>query len=115
MSYSIDALKSDCYEGTSCLINKFDIRDETVLKELETTITLTKITEYSLSPIFNIFDVQHYINIHKYLFCDIYDWAGEYRTVNMCKKARLLLMPTVLKYLCQSALKDLTTKTCFKV
>ena len=42
MSYSIDALTSGCYEGTSCLINKFDVKDETVLKELETTITLTK-------------------------------------------------------------------------
>ena len=28
MSYSIDVITDDCYEGTSCLINKFDIRDE---------------------------------------------------------------------------------------
>lgn len=60
MSYSINTLKSDCYDGTSCLINKFDVKDETVLKELETTITLTKITEYSLNPLFNTFDVRHY-------------------------------------------------------
>lgn len=86
MSYSIDALTSGCYEGTSCLINKFDVKDETVLKELETTITLTKTTEYFLNPIFNTFDVQHYKNIHKYLFGDIYDWAGEYRNVDMSKK-----------------------------
>lgn len=44
MSYSIDSLTSGCYEGTSCLINKYDVKDETVLKELETTITLTKTT-----------------------------------------------------------------------
>ena len=28
MAYSINALTSDCYEGTTCLINKFDINDE---------------------------------------------------------------------------------------
>ena len=67
MSYSIDTLQSDCYEGTSCLINKFDIKDEVILKELETTITLNKITEYSLNPLFYSFDVQHYKNIHRYL------------------------------------------------
>lgn len=86
MSYSIDALTSDCYEGTACLINKFDVKDEGVLKELEATITLTKTTEYFLNPLFHTFDVQHYKSIHKYLFEDIYTWAGEYRTVDMSKK-----------------------------
>ncbi|MGN0526345.1 MAG: Fic/DOC family protein [Acutalibacteraceae bacterium] len=86
MSYSINALTSDCYEGTTCLINKFNIKDESVLRDLETTVTFGKITEYTLNPLFNSFDVNHYKAIHKYLFSDIYDWAGEYRTVDMSKK-----------------------------
>lgn len=86
MSYSIDALKNDCYEGTTCLINKFNIKDEAVLKELETTVTFSKIAEYSLHPLFNTFDVEHYKAIHKYIFDSIYDWAGEYRNVDMAKK-----------------------------
>ena len=86
MAYSIDALTSDCYEGTTCLINKFNIKDENILKDLETTVTFSKITEYSLNPLFNTFDVNHYKAIHKYLFEDIYEWAGEYRSVDMSKK-----------------------------
>ncbi|MDD6619958.1 MAG: Fic family protein [Eubacteriales bacterium] len=86
MAYSIDALTSDCYEGTTCLINKFNIKDENILKDLETTVTFSKITEYSLDPLFNTFDVNHYKAIHKYLFDDIYEWAGEYRSVDMSKK-----------------------------
>ena len=35
MSYSIDSLTADCYPGTSCLINKLDIRDEEMLAEYE--------------------------------------------------------------------------------
>lgn len=86
MAYSIDALTSDCYEGTTCLINKFNIKDENILKDLETTVTFSKITEYSLDPLFNTFDVNHYKAIHKYLFDDIYEWAGSYRSVDMSKK-----------------------------
>lgn len=86
MVYNINPLTNDCYEGTTCLINKFDIKDENVLKDLETTVTFGKITEYSLNPLFNTYDVTHYKAIHKFLFVDIYDWAGEYRTVDMSKK-----------------------------
>ena len=28
MRYSIDPISADCYEGTTCLINKFGIKDE---------------------------------------------------------------------------------------
>ena len=28
MGYSIDPITDDCYEGTTCLINKFGITDE---------------------------------------------------------------------------------------
>lgn len=114
MSYSIDTLQSDCYEGTSCLINKFDIKDETVLKELETTITLTKITEYFLNPLFNTFDVQHYKEIHKYLFGDIYDWAGEYRTVDMSKKGTIFAEVENIENLMLNCFKRLNDKNLFQ-
>jgi len=32
MNYNIDSITDNCYEGTTCLINKLDIRDE---KQLE--------------------------------------------------------------------------------
>ena len=28
MAYSLDPSTDKCYEGTTCLVNKFDIRDE---------------------------------------------------------------------------------------
>lgn len=71
MSYSIDAITSDCYEGTSCLINKFGIKDDSILKDLETAITFSRITEYNLNPKYNTFDENHYKALHKYIFGDI--------------------------------------------
>lgn len=39
MAYSLDALQDGCYENTTVLINKFDIRDEKTLNALEQEIT----------------------------------------------------------------------------
>lgn len=86
MSYSIDSSTSNCYEGTTCLINKLGITDENKLKEFEGAVTFAKASELELNPISDTFDVEHYKLIHKYLFEDIYEWAGEYRTVNISKK-----------------------------
>lgn len=35
MGYSIDASTQDCYEGTTCLINKFGIKDEIEFSKAE--------------------------------------------------------------------------------
>ena len=86
MGYSIDSITADCYEGTSCLINKLGIKDDKKLKEFEAAITFAKASELEKEPIANSFDVEHYKAIHRFLFEDIYEWAGEYRKINMSKK-----------------------------
>jgi cell filamentation protein len=37
------------------------------------------------SDISRTFDVEHLKSIHKYLFQDVYDWAGEFRTIDIYK------------------------------
>lgn len=86
MGYSMDAVTSDCYEGTTCLINKLDIRDEKQLSMVEADITFAKASYLEQNPIEGNFDFEHYKAIHKYLFEDLYNWAGQIRTVNISKK-----------------------------
>ena len=71
--------------GTNVLKNKFNIveREELIKKEIE--ITFEKLLELQLSPICMNFDEEHLKAIHKYLFEDIYYFAGEYRNVYMGK------------------------------
>ena len=38
MAYSMESVAADCYEGTTCLINKLDIHDEDALAEFVTSI-----------------------------------------------------------------------------
>ncbi len=91
MSYSITPELSDCYENTSCLINKFGITDEKRLALLESKISFAKASELIANHTVGKFDFSHYKSIHKYLFNELYDWAGEIRTVNISKKVQTLL------------------------
>lgn len=86
MSYSIEASADSCYEGTTCLINKLNIRDEQLLQETESAITLAKISYLNMNPLPGAYDFAHYRAIHRFLFSDLYDWAGELRTVDLSKK-----------------------------
>jgi len=86
MGYKIDSITDNCYEGTTCLVNKLNIRDENQLNELESHITLAKISMLQKNPIKGNFDFEHYKQIHQYLFEDLYEWAGKVRLINISKK-----------------------------
>ena len=86
MSYNINSLTDNCYKGTTCLINKFGIRDEKQLEIIESHITFAKISMLQQTPIEGNFDFIHYKAIHKFIFEDIYDWAGTVRKVDLYKK-----------------------------
>lgn len=73
------------YPGTTTLINKFNIYDKDELAQKEAEVTFEKLVELYENPIKGNFDAEHLRNIHKYIFGDIYEWAGEYRYVNMRK------------------------------
>ena len=82
----MDSLSDGCYENSSVLINKFGIRDEQVLNALEQSITSALIAKASLEIPFENVDFNFYKNLHKYVFDDIYEWAGKIRKVNMSKQ-----------------------------
>ena len=42
MAYSLNPSSDNCYEGTTCLVNKLGIRDEKKLAEIEAQITFAK-------------------------------------------------------------------------
>ena len=86
MGYSIDPISDNCYPGTSVLINKFDIQNEAKLNEVESVLVSARNAEWLSEPKANSFGFEHYKAIHQFLFSDLYDWAGQVRTVNISKK-----------------------------
>ena len=86
MAYSITSITDDCYPGTTCLINRLDICDESMLAKAEASIVLAKASFLDQHPVSGGYDFEHYKQIHRYLVCDLYDWAGEIRKVDVSKK-----------------------------
>ncbi len=89
MAYSLDPISANCYPNTTVLINKFDIRDEATLSEVEGTLTAAKSAQWLNAPREDTFDFEHYKAIHRFLFADLYDWAGQVRDVNISKKGTI--------------------------
>ena len=71
MAYSLNPSSANCYEGTTCLINKLGIRDEKKLAEIEAQITFAKAVMLEDAPIEGKFDFEHFRRIHELLLCDI--------------------------------------------
>ncbi len=114
MGYSIDPITADCYEGTTCLRNKFDITDEQQLAQIEGQITFAKGSELERHPIQGDFDFAHYKTIHKFLFEDIYEWAGEIRNVDISKKGTNFAKADEIEQLAAACFARLKAENHFK-
>ena len=86
MAYSMDPLQDNCYENSSVLINKFNIRDGKKLEEIEQNITSALIAKALIDIPFDNVNFDFYKKLHEYVFTDLYEWAGQIRKVNMSKK-----------------------------
>jgi fido (protein-threonine AMPylation protein) len=73
------------YPDTSVLRNLADIRDANRLNQFESDHFFARLLELHESPIRGSFDSDHLRHIHKYVFQDVYAWAGEFRTVPIAK------------------------------
>lgn len=65
--------------------NKLNITDEKELKQAEREITSLRTAQALVERIDGKFDFEHLKEIHRFLFGDIYDWAGMVRNVNISK------------------------------
>jgi cell filamentation protein len=70
------------YSGTTTLRNRLEIRDPAELDVRERELVLQRITEGAPG---GDFDLDHLRAIHRHLFQDIYQWAGEVRTLEIAK------------------------------
>ena len=76
-------------EDQRVLRNLLGAEDPGLLAEQERAITLRRVFELERHPIEGNFDFTHHRAIHRHIFKDVYEWAGEPRTVDMGKAHRL--------------------------
>ena len=72
-----------CYKDTFVLRNRLNIRDTETLEKAEREITARTIRRIHFSePPYNLRYMQ---DLHRQLFSDLYEWAGELRDVDISK------------------------------
>ncbi len=74
-----------CYPDSDVLKNRMEIRDMEQLRRMEKRLTMLRILELVDKPIQGKFDLKHLQSVHRYIFQDIYDWAGKIRKVDIAK------------------------------
>lgn len=85
--------------GTDILKNNLGIINKEELKEQEKIIVRKKLAYLYLKPIEGNFDIEHLLNIHKFIFNEIYPFAGEFRTCTMQKNTMFLNPDQIENYL----------------
>lgn len=79
---SIDHYK---YPGEDVLINEFDCHNVEELVMLEALSTGGNLAYLQMHPIKGKFDFKHLKDIHKFIFQDVYEWAGKIRDIDIGK------------------------------
>ncbi len=85
-----------CYPDSNVLKNKLNIRDNKLLKTAEEEITLIKQMELLKNPIKGNFSKSHLMNIHKFIFEDIYSFAGKIRREQISKADTMFYPPNLI-------------------
>lgn len=74
------------YPGTDTLKNLLGIQDKNLPDDAEADYVSLRLRELAEHPLSGDYGVSHFAKMHKYIFQDIYGWAGEFRTINIEKE-----------------------------
>ncbi|MEO5333740.1 MAG: Fic family protein [Magnetococcus sp. YQC-5] len=68
---------------TMVLKNKLGIHDQAILEKYEADYVTARAYELAKAPLDGHFDLAHLQAIHRFLFNDVYAWAGEIRDIDL--------------------------------
>ncbi|WP_263352501.1 Fic/DOC family protein [Acidicapsa acidisoli] len=108
--YSGDDTYLDPASGV--LKNRFGIVDAAILEMTEADLVAARSRELAQSPLPGQFDLKHLQAIHRYLFGDLYDWAGELRTVDISKNDNMFAHHAHIASAAKSILERLAAEKC---
>lgn len=95
------------YPGTSVLRNLAGVEDAEVLADREaqaSTLRLAQLAEIGLD---GAYDLDHLQQFHRFIFQDIYAWAGELRSVPLAKPGSMFALPEHIESYATDVLRQL--------
>lgn len=102
------------YPETGTLKNILGIQDKNLLDDAEADYVSLRLRELTEHPLCGDYSVSHFAKMHKYIFQDIYGWAGEFRTINI-EKEEPALGGLSVEYSDKAEIRDDLTKALNKM
>lgn len=78
------------YENEAILKNKLDIHRKELLEDAEADYVVYRLKDLAFNPIPGNYHTKHLLQMHEFIFQDIYDWAGQPRTISIYKEEDVL-------------------------
>ena len=95
------------YPGTAVLKNLRGLTDQRELDAFEARSTHRRLAELIEAPLSGKFDTAYLKAIHRYIFQDVFDWAGLFRTVDISKGGHLFGRAEFLESALEQAFRKL--------
>lgn len=73
------------YPGTNVLRNRRGLREAEQLERFEAVAAVRRLIELEHRPLHGAFDAAHLRAIHRHIFQDVFEWAGEFRTIDIAR------------------------------
>ena len=104
-----DQINWDSYliPGTEVLKNKLGATNKEELKRFEHEIVRKKLTYLYLNPIEGSFDKSRLLKTHRFIFDEIYDFAGKLRTCSLQKDIHVFCEPNKIDQELERVLKEM--------
>lgn len=103
------------YPGTEVLINLRDIRDQVELSKYEEEVTrIRTLMIEKENAVKGKFSFTHFCNIHKFIFQDIYPFAGKLRVEDICKGSTEFCKVSYIESQLKRQLSDLKSEKYLK-
>jgi cell filamentation protein len=111
MSSTTESSDPYLYAGTTVLKNLRGLTDARDLAAFEARTTHRRLAELIEAPLSGTFDAAHLKAIHRYIFQDVFEWAGQFRTVDISKGGHLFGRAAFLEAALQQTFEKLASET----
>ncbi|MEO1771374.1 Fic/DOC family protein [Candidatus Enterococcus ferrettii] len=78
------------FPDTDVLKNRLDIKNKELLEKAEADITYLKLLDIDAWFENKPLNYETFLAVHKYIFSDLYEWAGQLRTIDIYKEEAVL-------------------------
>ncbi|MBE5909376.1 MAG: Fic family protein [Lachnospiraceae bacterium] len=78
------------YDDSTVLKNKLDIHEQKLLDDAEADYVVYRLRQLAVNPLSGDYHTAHFLNMHEYIFQDLFEWAGKPRSIAIYKEEDVL-------------------------